>query len=278
MKARLALLWGAIPLACMLFLADPASAECWTQTNGAQICGTVPEVLSSGTPVPIDTSHPLPVQVQAGGSAQPVSGAVQLLDSAGTNKAAISASGAVKVDNSAVTQPVSGTVTATSSGGITNPTSTLALPAATTAYTAGQLIANSATAGSVVVPSFAIANTAGGALIPRVRLSTNDATSTAWGSQTIQVDLWSAAPTFVNGDRGAWSPATGTGNHLAAYSCQMSAEYGDGAFAECAPTVGSVAAPKLASGTAIYWTLQAVTGSGVTGASKTFTLTAETLN
>lgn len=40
------------------------------------------------------------------------SSAVQLLDSGGTNKASISAAGAVKVDGSAATQPVSGTVTA----------------------------------------------------------------------------------------------------------------------------------------------------------------------
>lgn len=40
-------------------------------------------------------------------------GSVELLDSGGTNKASISAAGAVKVDGSAVTQPISGTVTAT---------------------------------------------------------------------------------------------------------------------------------------------------------------------
>ena len=58
----------------------------------------------------------------------------------------------------------------------------------------------------------------------------------------------------------------------------MSAEYGDGAYAECSPVVGNVAIPKLASGTSIYWSLNAKTGSGVTGASKVFTLTAEMLN
>lgn len=167
---------------------------------------------------------------------------------------------------------------ATSSGAVTNPTSTLTLPSATTAYTAGQLIASSATAGSITVPSFSIANAGGGAVIARLRLSTNDATSTAWGGQTIQVDLWSAAPTFANGDRGAWSPATGTAGHLGAFSCVMSAEYGDGAYGECAPAVGQAAMPKLASGAAIYWTLDAITGSGVTGAGKVFTLTAEELN
>lgn len=39
-------------------------------------------------------------------------GGVELFDSGGTNKASISAGGAVKVDNSGVTQPISGTVTA----------------------------------------------------------------------------------------------------------------------------------------------------------------------
>lgn len=43
----------------------------------------------------------------------PAGQAVELLDSGGTNKASISAAGAVKVDNSGVTQPVSGTVTTT---------------------------------------------------------------------------------------------------------------------------------------------------------------------
>jgi hypothetical protein len=173
---------------------------------------------------------------------------------------------------------VQGSVAAASSPTIANPTSTLTLPSATTAYSAGQLIANSATAASVVDPSFSIGTAAGGAIIPRVRLATNDATSTAWGGVSIQVDLWTAAPTWTNGDRAAWSPATGTGSHLGAYSCTMSAEYGDGAYAECAANVGSASTPKLASGAAIYWSLQAVSASGVTGASKTFTLTPEILN
>lgn len=160
----------------------------------------------------------------------------------------------------------------------TNPTSTLALPSTTTAYSANQLIANSATAGSVVVPSFAIATSAGSAAISRLRLSTNDSTSTAWPAVGVQVDLWLAAPTFTNGDRGTFAVATGSANHLGAYKCTMSAENGDGAYAECAPAVGSFSLPKLGSGTNIYWTLQTTSASGVTGASKVFTLIAELLN
>lgn len=157
-------------------------------------------------------------------------------------------------------------------GGTANPPSTLTLPATTTAYTAGQLIATGAA--PVSVPSFAAPNFG----IARLRLSTNDTTSTAWGAQTITVDLWSAAPTFTNGDRGAWALATGAASHLGAFSCTMSAEYGDGAYAECAPAIGTVAVPKFTSGNPIYWTLNATTGSGVTGATKVFTLTPEEMN
>lgn len=161
---------------------------------------------------------------------------------------------------------------------LTNPTSTLQLTSSTSVYAAGNLIASSATAGSVVVPSFAIANSAGGASIPRVRLSNNDATSTAWGGQTVQVDLWSTAPTFTNGDRAAWAVATGSAAHLGAFTCILSAVTGDGVYQECAPSVGTAVYIKLASGTSVYWTLQAVTGTGTTGASKVFTIAAEVYN
>src|SRR5579863_9586902 len=80
----------------------------------------------------------------------------------------------------------SGTVIPAVAASASNPTSKLTLPASTTPYSAGQLIANSATASSVSAPSFAIP-APGSAIIPRLRLSTNDATSTAWGNASIQV-------------------------------------------------------------------------------------------
>jgi hypothetical protein len=158
----------------------------------------------------------------------------------------------------------------------TNPTSSLTLTAGTMPYAAGQLIANASTPLSITNPSFLLPP--GGAAIAGLRLSTNDETLTAWGGQTIQVDLWSAPPTWANGDRGAWSPATGTAAHLASFTCNMSPEYGDGAYAECAPNVGSFGPSKLPGSTQIYWSLQAITGSGATGAARTFMLTAVLLN
>lgn len=157
----------------------------------------------------------------------------------------------------------------------TNNASTLTLPSTTTAYGANTLIASSATAGSVTVPTITLANGAGA--IPALRISTNDTVSTSWGGQTVQVDLWTTAPTFTNGDRGAWAVATGAAYHLRSFTCTLSAVGGDGSYGECSPAVASFALPKLASGTTLYWTLEAITGSGVTGASKVWTLTAETL-
>ena len=61
----------------------------------------------SGNLVGVSAAAPMPtIATFASGSA------VKLLDSGGTNEASISAGGALKVDGSAVTQPVSGTVTA----------------------------------------------------------------------------------------------------------------------------------------------------------------------
>ena len=157
---------------------------------------------------------------------------------------------------------------------ISVPTSTLTQTSATAAYTAGQLIASNATAGSIVVPSFTLQGT-GGAVIQRVRLQSNDTTATAWGGQSIQIDLWSAVPTFTNGDRAAWLIATGTVSHLGSLACIMSAVQGDGVFAECSPNVGS---SIITTAFTTFWTLQATTGSGITGASKIWTIRPEILN
>ena len=150
--------------------------------------------------------------------------------------------------------------------------SVLTRPASATAYTAGQLIASSATAGSIVNPSFSMP-TLGGA-IPRLRLSSNDTTSTAWASASIQIDLWSSAPTWTNGDHGTWLPATGSAAHLASYTCTFpSAVWGDGLATECTINQGNYASIVA---TTVYWSAQALGGSGVLSASTaTLTLNAE---
>lgn len=215
------------------------------------------------------------------------------VSSAGTGTISVASNAASASSAVALSSPLPagtnalGSVLTPITGVATNPTATLALPSTTSAYTAGWLICSSATVATcnsaIAANPLAIANTAGAVIIPRLRLSTNDATSTAWATQTITVDLWSAAPTFqTTGDRASFATdlLTGTGSHLGAFTCTFpaAAANSDGLYAECAPSVGNFATVKLASGTSIFWTLTATTGSGVTGASKTFTLTAETLN
>lgn len=168
---------------------------------------------------------------------------------------------------------VSGTVSASVNSILTNPTSTLTRPANTTAYAVGDVISSNTTAGSVVVPSFAIANSAGAAIIPRLRLSSN--VTTGWSAISLQVNLWTAAPTYTNGDNGAYAVATGAAGYLG--SCQISLnQFGDGAVGVGAISNG--ANIKLASGTSIFWDLQIVTGTPTPTSGQTFTLTAEVEN
>lgn len=172
--------------------------------------------------------------------------------------------------------PVTGSVAASASAAITNPAAVLTRPANTTNYAQNNLVASSTTAGSVSVPSVAIANAAGGALIPRLRLATNKAAG--WDTAVIRVRLWSAAPTYTNGDGGAYAVATGAAGFLAQFDVTLS-QFGDGAIGAGAPGVGTAAAIKLASGTAIFWDLQYTGSAALTPASgQTFTLTAEVLN
>lgn len=225
--------------------------------------------VASGTPVPISAaSLPLPALA-----------ATSTKQSDGTQKSqVVDGSGNVQPSGDVAARAIFTQQATPNTASVTNPTSTLTLSVTTTAYGIAALIANSATAGSVVVPSFAIANSAGGVRLVALKLTSNDSTSTAWGAQTIQIDLWSTAPTFTNGDRGAYAVATGTAGYLGSFTGVMSPVAGDGVYAVFAPTAGNELLIKLASGTSVFWTMQALTGSGVTGASKVFTLTADIAN
>jgi hypothetical protein len=167
-----------------------------------------------------------------------------------------------------------GSVTAMCSGAITNPTSVLTRPANTTAYAANQLIASSTTAGSVVVPSFAIATSAGGVILPRVRVLTN-ATS-GWGGVNLSVNLWSAAPTYLSGDGSPYTVATGSKAWLANFLISL-VQFGDGAAGAGGLTGANEMALKLASGTAVYADIQ-ILSQATPNASQTFTVIPELLN
>lgn len=159
--------------------------------------------------------------------------------------------------------------------------SVLTRPANTTAYVQNDLIASNVTAGSVVVPSFDLKWGTEAEMVEIVggRLLTNLTT----GFTTFQghIDLWSAAPTFTNGDNGAYAPATGSASwlgHMTTVPAGTYDQFGDGAAIRVLN--GGAATddysrdpiffPKPA---ALYWSLRELDATGFTPISgQTFTL------
>lgn len=154
-------------------------------------------------------------------------------------------------------------------GASSNPTSTLTRPANTTAYAQGELIASSTTAGSVVVPSIPLGPSI---VLARVRLATN--VTTGWGGASLTVTLWSSAPTYTNGDGGAYAPATtGAGTYMVAQFPITLTQFADGAAGNGALAVGNAV---LLPGGTYYWDIEDTNSAGLTPISQqTFTLTAE---
>ena len=155
-----------------------------------------------------------------------------------------------------------------------NPSSVLTRPADTTAYTANDLVASNTTAGSVVVPSVTVMRSdGGGASIPKLLLLSNHATGLSGVGVTVR--LWSVAPTYTNGDNGAYAVATGGAGYLGKFTGTFE-QFGDGAAAELVPAVGSFEAIKLAAGQLLYWDLQ-ITSAATPQSGKTFTLVPQVL-
>lgn len=161
-------------------------------------------------------------------------------------------------------------------------TSILALVASTASLSAGSLVSNNASFGLQTFPPLPTPGPAGGngdvgATIPRLRLISNDASSTGWPAKTVQVDLWSKPPTFVNGFGGAYAASTGAASHLGTYTGTFGSSMADGYYAELTPSSANLAANlyDLSNTPAIYWSLSTIASTGVLGASKTMTLIAE---
>jgi len=130
------------------------------------------------------------------------------------------------------------------------PTSSLTRPGNTTAYVSGELIGSNVTNTSLVVPSFTVP--ANAPVISALRLWTN--ATTGWAAATIVVTLWSTAPTYANGDGGAYVVATGAAGFLGQFSFSMN-QYQDGA----AGRAGMTAGPALvlpSSLTTVYWDME----------------------
>lgn len=138
--------------------------------------------------------------------------------------------------------------TATASGALTR-------PADAVAYAASDLVANNTVAASVVVPAVTVARVAAGSGLIRSALLKSNHTA-GLDAINFTVDLWTAAPTFTNGDNGAYAVATNGDKWLGSLSGTFR-QFADGASAMCAVDSGlPEIAFKLASGTDIFWTLR----------------------
>jgi len=127
-------------------------------------------------------------------------------------------------------------------------------PANTTAYVAGQLLANSTTAGSVTYPTIAAAraNDQAGTIL-RLRLKKTGTTLT---NGIFRVHLYNSQPTVTNGDGATW--LTTTAGYVGAFDVTMTQAFSDSAMGIGVPSSGSGVAFAPATGTQnLYYLIEA---------------------
>lgn len=130
-------------------------------------------------------------------------------------------------------------------------------PNDTTAYAAGDLIANSVTAGSVVPMSFDISrDMKGGVLVARARLRKS---GTGIVNASFGLNLYRASPTPTNGDNGAFLTDQ-SDDYLGRidFSASNAKAFSDGAVVVGVPAVGSAMLVIPSSGMRVYGLLEAL--------------------
>jgi hypothetical protein len=154
-------------------------------------------------------------------------------------------------------------------GTVYNQSQTFTRPGDTTAYAAGDQVANSTTAGSVTPMTFTVGGTAIGSefILERVKLAKSTVSTT---NAAFRVHLWSASPTVAGGDNAAMS-TSGTATYLGYYDVTMSKAFTDGAAG-----FGTVAdnAMVLTASQYIYALIEAQAAYSP-GNAETFTLSIE---
>jgi len=175
--------------------------------------------------------------------------------------------------NAKVTEVDTGAVVGTVGSYAANPSASFNRPADTSAYTAGDLIANSVTAVSVTRLQFMVARVeAGSFMIRRAKIRTTD---TGALNAAIRLHLFTAQQSPVNGDNGAFS-CNGAASYIGAFDVTMDRAFTDGVVGFDVPAKGSDIVVKLSSGQFIYGLLESRSGFTPASAS-TFTVTLEVL-
>jgi hypothetical protein len=111
------------------------------------------------------------------------------------------------------------------------PTVSFTRPADTTAYAAGDLIANSTTAGSVVPLAFPVKSSG---MVVRARLDWGSTAALSW-----RLHLFTVAPTVSAGDNAAFAAAVAAGGYLGALDWISTQVIGTRSFGIGVPSVGA---------------------------------------
>jgi hypothetical protein len=149
-----------------------------------------------------------------------------------------------------------------------------ARPGNTTAYSSGQLVANSVTAGSVVPLAFTVGGNSmpGQFRLSRIRLFKSGTTS---ANAQFRLHLYSVAPVPANGDGGNWS-TSGAAGYLGSIDVASMKAFTDGCCDVGDDAAGSEHWIRLASGTTFYGLLEA-RAAYAPAANEQFTVTLETV-
>lgn len=140
------------------------------------------------------------------------------------------------------------------SRGLAVPSATFTRPTDTTAYVAGDLVANSVTAGSVVPLSLSVGRFTGATgRIKQVRLSKSTATLT---NAVFKVHFYTVSPTPANGDNAAWSTDQAA-TYIGSVGVTMDRAFTDGTFGLSDTDLGYVAVAQT-----IYALIEAGAGYG----------------
>ena len=147
-------------------------------------------------------------------------------------------------------------------------------PNNTTAYAAGQLVANSVTAGLVVPMAFTVGGNSmpGQFRLSRIRLFKSGTSST---NAQFRLHLYGAPPAVANGDGGVWS-TSGAAFYLGSIDVASMKAFTDGCADVGDDAAGSEHWIRLAGG-ATYYGLMEARAAYTPVASEQFTVTPETV-
>jgi len=147
-------------------------------------------------------------------------------------------------------------------------------PNNTTAYAAGQLVANSVTAGLVVPMAFTVGGNSmpGQFRLSRIRLFKSGTSST---NAQFRLHLYGAPPSVANGDGGVWS-TSGAAFYLGSIDVASMKAFTDGCADVGDDAAGSEHWIRLAGG-ATYYGLMEARAAYTPVANEQFTVTPETV-